>query len=65
MANQARGTHELSKAGNIEVVPISIPLFLFTDDHGVGLVLPTQLCRVPDETGSVRVQQQIQLERHL
>lgn len=81
-ANQARGTHELSKGGNIEVVPITIPLFPFSDDHGVGLVMPAQLCRVPEETGAwvglclgvdisaegtgaVRVQQQIQLERHL
>jgi len=51
-ANRARGVHELSKGGNTEIVGISIPLFPFTDDHGVGLVLPAQLCRVPEESGA-------------
>ncbi|MDP2444154.1 hypothetical protein [Pseudomonas sp.] len=50
-ANRARGVHELSKGGNTEIVAVSIPLFPFGDDHGVGLVLPAQLCRVPEETG--------------
>lgn len=50
-ANRARGVHELSKGGNIEIVGVSIPLFPFADDHGVGLVLPAQLCRVPEESG--------------
>lgn len=51
-ANQARGIHELSKGGNIEIVGITIPLFHQGDDHGVGLVLPAQLCRVPEESGA-------------
>lgn len=51
-ANRARGVHELSKGGNTEIVGIAIPLFPFSDDHGVGLVLPGQLCRVPEETGA-------------
>ncbi|RRV18230.1 hypothetical protein EGJ00_02060 [Pseudomonas saudiphocaensis] len=51
-ANQARGIHELSKGGNIEIVTFTIPLFPFTDDHGVGLVLPAQLCRVPESSGA-------------
>ncbi len=50
-ANQARGTHELSKGGNIEIVSVTIPLFPFSDDHGVGLILPANLYRVPEETG--------------
>ncbi|WP_313058283.1 hypothetical protein [Stutzerimonas nitrititolerans] len=51
-ANQARGIHELSKGGNIEIVSFTIPLFPFADDHGVGLVLPAQLCRVPESSGA-------------
>jgi hypothetical protein len=51
-ANQARGIHELSKGGNIEIVSTTIPLFPVSDDHGVGLVLPAQLCRVPEPTGA-------------
>lgn len=51
-ANQARGLHELCKGGNIEIVGVTIPLFPFSDDKGVGLVLPAQLCRVPEESGS-------------
>ncbi|WP_244230014.1 hypothetical protein [Ectopseudomonas khazarica] len=51
-ANQARGTHELSKGGNIEIVSVTIPLFPFADDHGVGLILPAHLYRVPEETGT-------------
>lgn len=51
-ANQARGTHELSKGGNIEIVSTTIPLFPVNDDHGVGLVLPAQLCRVPEPSGA-------------
>lgn len=51
-ANQARGTHELSKAGNIEIVSLTIPLFPYTDDHGVGLILPAHLYRVPEESGA-------------
>jgi hypothetical protein len=51
-ANQARGTHELSKGGNIEIVSVTIPLFPFSDDHGVGLILPAHLYRVPEETGA-------------
>lgn len=50
-ANQQRGIHELSKGGNIEIVGINIPLFPFSDDHGVGLVLPAMLCKVPEESG--------------
>ncbi len=50
-ANQARGTHELSKGGNIEIVSVTIPLFPFSDDHGVGLILPAHLYRVPEESG--------------
>ena len=50
-ANQARGTHELSRGGNIELVGMTLPLFPHHDDHGVGLILPGQLCRVPEETG--------------
>lgn len=51
-ANQQRGLHELSKGGNIEVVGVTIPLFHASDDHGVGLVLPGQLCRVPEQSGA-------------
>lgn len=51
-ANQQRGVHELSKGGNIEIVGVTIPLFHVNDDHGVGLVLPGQLCRVPEDTGA-------------
>jgi len=51
-ANQARGIHELSKGGNIEIVSTTIPLFPFTDDHGVGLVLPAQLCRMLESSGA-------------
>lgn len=51
-ANQARGTHELSKGGNIEIVSVTIPLFPPADDHGVGLILPAHLYRVPEETGT-------------
>ncbi|WP_437883224.1 hypothetical protein [Pseudomonas sp. LRF_L74] len=51
-ANRARGVHELSKGGNIEIVGFTIPLFPLTDDHGVGLCLPGNLYRVPEETGS-------------
>lgn len=51
-ANQARGLHELSKGGNIEIVSLTIPLFPFSDDHGVGLILPAHLYRVPEETGA-------------
>jgi len=51
-ANQARGIHELSKGGNIEIVSFTIPLFPVNDDHGVGLVLPAQLCRVPESYGA-------------
>jgi len=51
-ANQARGIHELSKGGNIEIVSFTIPLFPVNDDHGVGLVLPAQLCRVPESSGA-------------
>ena len=51
-ANQARGTHEISKGGNISIEGCTIPLFPNSDDHGVGLVLPGQLCRVPEESGS-------------
>lgn len=51
-ANQARGVHELSKGGNIEIVGGTIPLFPNTADHGVGLVLPARIYRVPEESGS-------------
>jgi hypothetical protein len=51
-ANQARGVHELSKGGNIEIVGVTIPLFPNSDDHGVGLVLPGRIYRVPEEDGS-------------
>lgn len=51
-ANRARGVHELSKGGNIEIVGFTLPLFPAGDDHGVGLVLPGMLCRVPEETGA-------------
>ena len=51
-ANQARGISELSKGGNIEIVSVTIPLFPFSDDHGVGLILPAHLYRVPEETGA-------------
>jgi len=51
-ANRQRGIHELSRGGNIEIVGITIPLFHAQDDHGVGLVLPAQLCRVPEESGA-------------
>lgn len=51
-ANRARGVHELSKGGNIEIVGFTLPLFPASDDHGVGLVLPAQLCRVPEEAGT-------------
>lgn len=51
-ANRQRGIHELSRAGNIEIVGITIPLFHKDQDHGVGLVLPAQLCRVPEEGGA-------------
>lgn len=51
-ANQARGTHELAKGGNIEIVGVTIPLFPFSDDHGVGLCLPGNLYRVPEESGT-------------
>lgn len=51
-ANQARGLHELSKGGNIEIVGVTIPLFPFNDDKGVGLVLPAMLCRVPEASGT-------------
>lgn len=51
-ANRARGVHELSKGGNIEIVGITVPLFPRTDDHGLGLVLGGQLCRVPEESGA-------------
>ncbi|MDH0894217.1 MULTISPECIES: hypothetical protein [unclassified Pseudomonas] len=50
-ANQQRGIHELSKGGNIEIVGFRLPLFHAADDHGVGLVLPGMLCRVPEESG--------------
>lgn len=51
-ANRARGVHELSKGGNIEIVGFTLPLFPRTDDKGVGLVLPGMLCRVPEESGA-------------
>ncbi|WP_339079616.1 hypothetical protein [Pseudomonas sp. TMP9] len=51
-ANRARGVHELSKGGNIEIVGFTLPLFPFADDKGVGLVLPGMLCRVPEEAGA-------------
>jgi hypothetical protein len=51
-ANQARGLHELSKGGNIEIVGVTIPLFPLSDDKGVGLVLPAMLCRVPEANGT-------------
>ncbi|SDF22244.1 hypothetical protein [Phytopseudomonas seleniipraecipitans] len=80
-ANRARGVHELSKGGDIEVVGVRLPLFHKSDDHGVGLVLPAMLCKVPEAagawfgaclstditaegTGSVRVWQDLKLERH-
>ncbi len=80
-ANRARGVHELSKGGDIEVVGFRLPLFHKSDDHGVGLVLPAMLCKVPEAdgawlgaclstditaegTGSVRVWQDLKLERH-
>ena len=73
--------HELSKGGDIEVVGFRLPLFHKSDDHGVGLVLPAMLCRIPEPsrawhgaclstditaegTGSVRVWQDLKLERH-
>ncbi len=51
-ANRARGVHELSKGGNIEIVGFTLPLFPLADDKGVGLVLPGMLCRVPEESGA-------------
>ncbi|RMH85230.1 hypothetical protein EA796_06895 [Pseudomonas sp. AOB-7] len=51
-ANLARGTHELSKGGNIEIVSLTIPLFPVSDDHGVGLILPAHLYQVPEESGA-------------
>ncbi|WP_244216284.1 hypothetical protein [Phytopseudomonas daroniae] len=80
-ANRARGVHELSKGGDIEVVGFRLPLFHQSDDHCVGLVLPGMLCQVPEAggswygaclstdisaegTGSVRVWQDLKLERH-
>ncbi|MBU0882257.1 MAG: hypothetical protein KKG42_02315 [Gammaproteobacteria bacterium] len=51
-ASRARGVHELSKGGNIEIVGFTLPLFPRTDDKGVGLVLPGMLCRVPEESGA-------------
>lgn len=51
-ANRQRGLHELCKGGDIEIVGVTIPLFHEGDDHGVGLILPGQLCRVPEETGA-------------
>lgn len=50
-ANRQRGIHELAKGGNIEIVGFRLPLFHAGDDHGVGLVLPGMLCRVPEESG--------------
>lgn len=44
--------HELSKGGNIEIVSTTIPLFPVNDDHGFGMVLPAQLCRVPEPIGA-------------
>jgi hypothetical protein len=51
-ANQARGVHELSKGGDIEIVSVTIPLFPNADDHGVGLILPARIYRVPEESGA-------------
>lgn len=51
-ANRQRGLHELSRGGNIEIVGVPLPLFHLNDDHGVGLVLPGQLCRVPEQSGA-------------
>jgi hypothetical protein len=51
-ANRARGVHELSKGGNIEIVGFTLPLFPLADDKGVGLVLPGMLCRVPEASGA-------------
>lgn len=51
-ANRARGVHELSKGGDIEIVGFTLPLFPVGDDHGVGLVLPGMLCQVPEPSGS-------------
>lgn len=52
VANQARGTYELARSGAVELVGITLPLFPLADDHGIGLVLPGQLCRVPEDSGS-------------
>ncbi len=54
-ANQARGIHELSKGGNIEIVSLTLPLFPVADDKGVGLLLPATLLQVPEETGETWV----------
>ncbi|OLU23079.1 hypothetical protein BVH03_22885 [Pseudomonas sp. PA15(2017)] len=51
-ANRARGVHELAKGGDIEIVGFRLPLFHASDDHGVGLVLPGMLCRVPESSGA-------------
>ncbi|TBU86793.1 hypothetical protein DNK44_22090 [Pseudomonas dryadis] len=51
-ANRARGVHELSKGGDIEIVGFDLPLFHQSDDHGVGLVLPAMLCQVPESLGA-------------
>jgi hypothetical protein len=51
-ANRARGIHELSKGGNIEIVGFTLPLFHQPDDKGVGLILPGMLCRVPESQGA-------------
>lgn len=51
-ANQARGLHELSKGGDIEIVGFTVPLFPAADDHGVGLILPGELCKVPEDSGA-------------
>lgn len=54
-ATQARGIHELSKGGNIEIVSLSLPLFPLLDDKGVGLLQPATLLRVPEEGGETWV----------
>lgn len=51
-ANQARGTEQLAASGNIELVGITLPLFPADDDHGVGLIVPGELCKVPDDAGA-------------
>lgn len=79
-AARARGICEISKGGNQEIVPLTIPLFP-VGGSAPGLVLPAHLCEVrePSETwrglclsveisatgtGASRVAQALKIERH-